>query len=103
MQLITELWNAFNDIFFVEETHTYTDSVGTDYKSVTGFVDRFVQHTDWNKIAEKCIASKKKKYEGHTVESLCQQWKDSSAYARTLGTEIHSVMENLWHRKDYAR
>lgn len=27
MKIITELWEAFNDIYFVDETHTYTDSV----------------------------------------------------------------------------
>ena len=29
-------------------------------------------------------------------------WSYAGEYARTLGTEIHSVMENLWYRKDYA-
>lgn len=25
--IITELWDAFNDIYFVDATHTYTNSI----------------------------------------------------------------------------
>lgn len=37
-----------------------------------------------------------------TVPEVRAMWAYAGEYARTLGTEIHSVMENLWYRKDYA-
>lgn len=37
-----------------------------------------------------------------TVEEVRDMWSKSGEYARTLGTQMHSVMENLWYRKDYA-
>ena len=37
-----------------------------------------------------------------TVKEVRDMWSYSGEYARTLGTQIHSVMENLWYRKDYA-
>lgn len=37
-----------------------------------------------------------------TVPEVRAMWAYSGEYARTLGTEIHSVMENLWYRKDYS-
>ena len=34
MDIYEQLWTAFNDIFFDEKPHKYTDSVGTNYTSV---------------------------------------------------------------------
>lgn len=100
MNIINELWNAFNDIYFEPISHKYTDSLGTNYTSVTTFVQRFVKDEfDSKAKAEECV--KKPKYKGETVESLMTKWKLASEYACTLGTEIHSVMENLWQCKDY--
>lgn len=60
---------------------------------------------EWNETALNCINSKEKKnekYNGMTVPEVRAMWAYAGEYARTLGTEIHSVMENLWYRKDYA-
>ena len=58
----------------------------------------------WNETALNCINSKEKKnekYNGMTVPEVRAMWSAAGEYARTLGTEMHSVMENLWYRKDY--
>ena len=34
-------------------------------------------------------------------EELKAKWSYAGDYARKLGTEIHSVLENLWYKKDY--
>lgn len=106
MEIIRELWSAFSDIYFDPEPHTYVDSAGNQYKSVTTFVGDFCEEEfNAQEAALNCINSTKpetqKKYAGKTVEQLIEEWDRVGAYARALGTEIHSVMENLWYRKDY--
>lgn len=64
-----ELWNAFNDISFNEPDHKYTDSLGTNYQSATGWIKQFEPDTDWEAIKES-----KAKKEGVTVEELSKQW-----------------------------
>ena len=50
-----ELWNAFNDISFNEPDHKYTDSLGTNYQSATGWIKQFEPDTDWDVIKEKKV------------------------------------------------
>lgn len=95
--IFKELWDAFNDIYFEEEPHTYTDSVGTEYTSVTTFCGQFQKEKDWDAIAKK--SSKKT---GKPVALLREEWKKAGDYAKILGTEVHAVMEYLWQNKDYA-
>ena len=95
--IFNELWNAFNDIYFEEGPHTYTDSVGTQYTSVTTFCGQFEPDKDWDMIAER--AAKKS---GKKPGELREEWKKSGDYAKVLGTEVHAVMEYLWQNKDYA-
>lgn len=99
MDINIELWQAFDDIFFEEDVHRYTDSVGTKYTSVTTFVGQFESDKDWDLIAEKCL--KKPENFGKTVESLRAEWKAKGDYACTLGTAVHSVMEYAWAKKDF--
>lgn len=54
MTLEMELWK-FHDIFFDEATHSYTDSLGTEYTSVTKFVHQFSPEQDWDEIARKYV------------------------------------------------
>ena len=81
---------------------------GTKFTSVTTFLKRFSKEKteeEWNETALNCINSKEKKnekYNGMTVPEVRAMWSAAGEYARTLGTEMHSVMENLWYRKDYT-
>lgn len=86
---------------------------GTKYKSVTGFIKQFETPTDWDAKRRNCAIKQIKKEKGEKYkpsdeeifkvsEELKEAWAYAGTYATTLGTEIHSVMENLWYRKDYA-
>ena len=102
--IFNELWEAFNDIYFEEEPHTYTDSVGTQYTSVTTFCGQFEKEKDWNLIAEKSAFNKAKaaiaaanpklkkdqviamaKIESKKLApSLRKEWNKSGDYAKIL-------------------
>lgn len=96
MEIYRQLWDAFSDIYFEEESHSYTDSLGTAYTSATGWIKQFEADSDWDMILER--SAKKQKV---PKDELKAKWDYNGEYARTLGTEIHSVMENLWIKKDY--
>lgn len=116
MNIHEQLWNAFNDIYFEEGPHRYTDSKGTIYQSATGWIGKFSPKVDWAEKAKGSALKKIKKEKGAAytpseaeITLVAQQLKDeweekgrvNGNYARTLGTQIHSVMENLWYKKDY--
>lgn len=96
MNIHEELWKAFNDIYFEEGPHTYTDSLGTQYESATGWISRFSEPFN----TEERLKSSSEET-GTPIEELRKQWDYAGEYARKLGTEVHSVMENLWYKKDY--
>ncbi|MBO7696377.1 MAG: hypothetical protein J6T10_27380 [Methanobrevibacter sp.] len=74
-----ELWNAFNDINFNEPDHKYTDSLGTEYQSATGWIRQFEPETNWDEIKLK-----KAKKDGVTVEELTKLWDYKGDYATHL-------------------
>ena len=90
-----ELWK-FRDIYFQEDTHTYTDSLGTKYTSVTKFVHEFCEEQDWDKIAEKYAVK-----HNMAVADVTAMWDKNKNEAASMGTQVHSYMENLWKRKHY--
>lgn len=97
-----EVNNAFSDIFFEEVPHKYTDSLGTNYISVTTFVGKFEPEKDWDLIAANAIKKNKDgKYTGKTIEDLRAEWKYAGDYACALGTMVHSVMELGWQNKEF--
>jgi len=96
MNVQTELWNAFNDIKFDEESHTYTDSKGTNYTSATKWKNRFLPKIDWVAIAKESAEKT-----GEDYRDVQKRWKQAGDYASTLGTEVHLFMENLWLKKNY--
>lgn len=103
MTVDEELWRAFNDIYFDEGPHTYTNSLGTQFTSVTTLVGQFGEKFDSNKVIDNMT---KRAIEQHKPlpdrQKLIAEWKYSGDYAKLLGTEIHSVMENLWYHKNYT-
>lgn len=117
MNIDLELWK-FHDIFFDEATHHYTDSLGTEYTSVTNFVHEFSEEQDWDEIA--CKYAVKNNYDGVNdklkdelsrdkqafIKALVTlrvraDWKKAGDDACTLGTHVHAFMENQWKRKLY--
>lgn len=118
-----KLWTAFNGISFEETKHKYTDERRTDYQSATGWYKQFVPEEDWDLKAYNAAIRELKK-EGVATEidaekmtddeireikdvlakryaAVQARWKYAGDYACALGTQIHSVMENLWYKKDY--
>jgi len=86
---------------------------GTKFKSVTGFIKKFEPKVNWDLKRRNSAIKRIKSEKGTTykpseqeitdvAEQLRVEWDYAGTYATTLGTEIHSVMENLWYRKDYA-
>lgn len=91
------LFETFSDIFFDEETHSYQDSSGYQYQiSVTRWINQFCKEFDSKAVAEKCA-----KKRGVLVEDLLREWEEEGNYSCTLGTAIHSCIENLWYRKNF--
>lgn len=117
MNIDLELWK-FHDIFFDEASHHYTDSLGTEYTSVTNFVHEFSEKQDWDEIAGKYvlkhdaelvkkIAAEKDRDKKALLKALAivrtrAEWDASGSRACTLGTHVHAFMENQWKRKHYA-
>lgn len=118
-----KLWTAFNDISFEETKHKYTDSLGTVYQSATGWYKQFIPEEDWDLKAYNTAIRELRK-EGVDIDideekmspeemqkikdiitkrflAVQAKWKYAGDYACALGTQIHSVMENLWYKKDY--
>lgn len=91
-----QLWDAFSDIYFEEETHKYTDSLGTNYTSATTWISQFGEKFD----SEGC-AKRKSAKTGVPFEDYLKEWAYKGEYACNIGTQIHSVLENLWYKKDY--
>lgn len=107
MNIHEDLWKAFNDIHFDDEEgkHLYTDSYGTIYKSATGWAGSFSEPFNNEKVIDEMSARRVEKG-GEPIspeerEELKAKWSYAGDYARRLGTEIHSVLENLWYKKDY--
>ena len=125
-----ELWK-FKDIYFDEGPHVYTDSLGTQYTSVTRFVHECSEELEWEKYTATYAARNKlnvedvrKEFEsdkykfcdeekwhqiaenyakknGRTYEDVRAEWDLNKETAASMGTQVHSYMENLWKRKHY--
>ena len=116
MQLELELWK-FHDIFFEEGSHSYTDSLGTKYTSVTSFVHQFSPPQDWDAIARRYALKhdfgglsakaaqdpgKRDALEKEAAAAVRAMWAEAGEHACTLGTHVHAYMENQWKRKLYT-
>lgn len=79
-----------NFLFFEEEGHKYTDSVGNRYTSVTTLIhDNYVPKFD-----RKYWLHKKAKELGISEKQLAKQWQDITDEACARGTATHNGIEN---------
>lgn len=90
-----ELWK-FHDIHFDPVPHKYTDSLGTNFTSVTSWVHRFSPPQDWDAIARRSAEK-----QGCDPMELRAKWQRAADYSCALGTEVHAYMENLMQHKRY--
>lgn len=80
-------------IRFIEKTHRYIDESENDLISVSAFVERFKEKTDWNKIAERY--AKKNSINGVTLskQDVLNKWERKRNISAEIGTLFHSIME----------
>ena len=84
----------FKDLKFDEESHSYTVN-GISLVSVTQLVSTT---TFFDK--EKAAARKAESL-NIPVRDIILMWDKKGEYARTMGHEMHSFIENLWQGKKY--
>lgn len=84
------------DIFFDAKTHTYKDSLGNKYTSVTTLLGEYGHKFDtWN-VARACEKAGRKgnpKYRGKTAEQLVLEWKKETEKACAIGNDKHDYLE----------
>lgn len=75
------------DITLNEETHTYTDSNGVEFTSVSKIIGRYKEPFD-----QMAIAAKTAKKTGKTVDQILAIWGESAPY----GTAVHKQIEDYF-------
>lgn len=100
-EIYKELWESFNDIYFEEDSHKYTDSHNTNYQSVTTLISSLEEEKDWHGIAEKLVNSNNEKYKDKNPDDIVKEWDYNKDYSCVLGTNIHSIMEYGWQNKEF--
>ena len=75
-------------------SHTYSDELGQEYKSVTRFINQFVPHFDFEQKS-KAYASKY----GMNVEEVRENWTNKNKSSTDFGTKIHSLIESALNKK----
>lgn len=86
----------FCDYQFFEDTHTYTYNNKNVEKSVTQFIEKFVEPFDEDKWLPK-----KAKERGITPEELKLEWNTKSIISTTTGTLFHKFMEESLSGKTF--
>lgn len=77
-------------LYFTEEGHKYTDSIGNSYTSVTTFIhDNYVPKFD-----KKYWLHRKSRELGISEKALERQWQAITDEACARGTETHNGIEN---------
>jgi ATP-dependent exoDNAse (exonuclease V) beta subunit len=71
------------------ESHTYTDSTGEKYESVTRFINKFVPSFDFDAQSKRYAA----KY-GLNVDDVRAGWRKKNEDSTNFGTKIHSLIES---------
>lgn len=82
----------YNEVFlyFEEEGHKYTDTLGNHYKSVTTLIhDNYVPKFD-----KKYWLHKKSRELGISEKTLAKQWQDITNEACARGTKTHNGIED---------
>lgn len=84
------------DIFFDPKSHSYTDSFGNTYTSVTTLLDKYGVKFDKYTMAKLCEQAGKRgnpKYVGKTAKQLLVEWARITNDAIIDGNEKHDFLE----------
>jgi len=82
------------EIIFKEVDHSYKDSRGGKYISVTTLISEAFEKFDSDGIAEKTAIKR-----GVSKESLLKEWSEKGKNAARIGTRLHWNMEQYIHNK----
>jgi len=85
--------NGTHEIFFEEESHTYTDNFCKKYLSGTSIVGKFFPEFDKVAVAKKCSAGVNPKYTGRTWQDIIDEWEKEADRGRSEGTNAHEYAE----------
>ena len=88
-QDLTKQW--FGELYFDEETHTYTDDYGTEYSSVTEYISTFFPAFIQEEQAKAFSERLKAKGVNKTPEQILEAWDEK----RLFGSKIHARIEEL--------
>ena len=92
-----KIWEAFDGITFIEESHQYFYH-GKEMIPTSNVCHLFRQPFDENKMAEQCSEKYSQveghKYYGMTKEDIIESWHQNSKRATDHGTLIHLFGEN---------
>lgn len=70
-------------------SHTYSDELGREYKSVTRFINQFVPQFDFEQKSKNYAT----KY-GMNVDDVREKWTKKNKDSTDFGTKIHALIEN---------
>ena len=83
--------NRYNDIFlyFEEQAHKYTDTLGNEYRSVTTLIGDYYPHFDADYWAHK-----KAREQGKSEKAIKAEWERIKTEACERGTKTHNGLED---------
>lgn len=82
-------------MIFIEETHQYLEEE-EEYTSMTTFIERYKQKSDWRKIA-RAYAVKN----GYDEDYWLNKWDENRRLSATLGSKVHLVKERECYEEDW--
>jgi ATP-dependent exoDNAse (exonuclease V) beta subunit len=88
-------------VTFFEGPHTYENSLGQKYISVTQLLGKFKEKFNPREAAEKASNGSNTKYMGRSVESIMAEWEKAGEDARTRGTSFHKGKEDDHNKQAY--
>lgn len=89
----TALHPSGKKITFDPKWHSYVDSDGARYVSVSKVIKKFIQPFDAIAISEKCAAGTNPKYAGRDPAEIRQEWKVEGERGRNEGDNFHQFIE----------
>lgn len=81
------------DLYFNEEAHSYKDSRGFLYTSMTTVIGKYEQKFDTDGMAKRVVRSRKSQYYGWTVKAVKAHWKQLNKTSLDKGNRIHNWLE----------
>lgn len=79
---------------FIEEGHRYLTEDNRMLTSVSSFVEKFKEKTDWRKIASAYSVKQKKLGINITTDEVLEKWERKKNLSAEAGTLLHSIKEN---------